>query len=429
MKRNLLILVSMLIASSMLLVSCGPATVTTPVATQPPAATSLPGVPTLPQTTPPVTITIWHQWSGDYLIAIEAVFQAYMVEHPEVTIYTNKPSDVTASLAVAIPAGEGPDIIGWANDQIGTNALNGNIVALDDYGVDTAFLTSTYEPAAVAGVQWNGKIWALPESQEAMTLVYNKALAGPSDFPTDPQDFTGWLEKSKAFFETKHMPLMCNQGFPGGDAYQPAPVYFGFGVPGYVNDAGTVFLNTPEAIAAGQWFVDVKPYLFAEQSWDICNTGMAEGKVAAWLVGPWAIANLETAGIDYGFALMGRPFVGIKTLMMTKNAVDRGHAEVALDIMKYFTNAANQKAMVLANKTIPANTEAFKDPEVQALPTIAGFGANAALGIPMPSTPYMGAVWGPMGDATSAIWNGSQTPAVALAAAQAAIETAIAGMK
>jgi arabinogalactan oligomer/maltooligosaccharide transport system substrate-binding protein len=428
MKRTFFVLVSMLIAGTMLLASCTPAVVTTPDVV-PAEPTALPGIPTLPATTPPVTITIWHQWSGDYLTAIEAVFAAYTAEHPEVTIMTNKPDDVTASLAVALPAGEGPDIIGWANDQIGVNALKGNIVALDDFGVDMTFMQSTYEPAAVAGVVWQGKIWALPESQEAITLVYNKAIASAADFPSNPLDFADLLAKSKAYFEANGIPLFCNQGFPGGDAFHVAPLYFGFGVPSYVDDQGVAYLNTPEAIAAGDWLVSIKPYLLQEMSHELCKTAIIEGKVAAWWTGPWAIADLENAGIDYGFATMGKPFVGIKTLMMTNNAVSRGHAEIALDIMKFFSNAANQKATNLVNKTIPANTEAFNDPEIQAMVTIAGFGTNANLGIPMANTPFAGAQWGPVGDATGAIWNGSQTPAAALAAAQTAVETAIAGMK
>lgn len=417
MKRTLFVLVSILIAATMLLTACAPAATqapTQPAATQPPAK--------------PVTITIWHQWGGDYLTAITAVFQQYMTEHPNVTIDLSKPDDVGASLKVAIPAGEGPDIIGWANDQIGKNALSGNIVALNDYGIDTAYLTSNYQPAAVAGVQWNGKIWALPESQESMALVYNKALVTAADLPAT-NDMTAWFNAIKAFYETKHIPLVCNQGFPGGDAYQPAPVFFGFGVPAYVDETGKAYLNTPEALAAAKWLVSIKPYVLQEMSYDICNAGMAEGKVAGWLVGPWAIAGLEKAGIQYGFANFGKPFVGIKTLMLSKNAVDRGTAEVALDIMKYFTGTAAQKAMTLANKTIPANTAAFNDPEVQALATIAGFGAAAANGVPMSASPFADAQWGPVGDATGAIWNGSQTPEAALAAAQTAIEAKVAEMK
>jgi arabinogalactan oligomer/maltooligosaccharide transport system substrate-binding protein len=421
MKRTLFVLASIMVIASMVLTACGG---TTPATTAP---TSVPATDV--PVAEPVTITIWHQWSGGYLNAITRVFQQYSAENPGVIIDLSKPDDVTASLAVAIPAGEGPDIIGWANDQIGTNALNGNIVALDDYGVDMAFMQGTYEPAAVAGVVWQSKIWALPESQEAITLVYNTALASPADFPADPTDFADLLAKAKAYYEANGIPLFCNQGFPGGDAFHVAPMYFGFGVPSYVDDQGVAYLNTPEAIAAGDWLVSIKPYLLSEMSHEICKTALVEGKVAAWWTGPWAIADIEAGGIDYGFVPMGKPFVGIKTLMLSKNAVDRGHAEIAIDIMKFFTNADMQKYMTVNNKTVPANTAALNDPEVQALVTIAGFGANANLGIPMANTPYAGAQWGPVGDATGAIWNGSQTPAEALAAAQTAIETAIAGMK
>ena len=428
MKRTLFVLASLMIVATMLLTACGkPAP--TPEPTQPPVvATAEPTEPPLvmPEVT---TITIWHQWSGGYLEAITEALQEYSAKHPGIKIDLSKPDDVTASLAVAIPAGEGPDIIGWANDQIGTNALNGNIIALDDLGVTTDFMTSTYEPAAVAGVVWQGKIWALPESQENITLVYNKAVASEADFPADPTDFADLLVKAQAFSEAKGIPLFCNQGFPGGDAFHVAPLYFGFGIPSYVDDQGVAYLNTPEAIAAGDWLISIKPFLLPEMSHEICKTALIEGKVASWWTGPWAIADLEAGGVDYGFAPMGKPFVGIKTLMLSKNAVDRGNAEIALDIMKFYTSYEIQKYVTLANKTVPANTQALQDPAVQALTTIAGFGANANLGIPMANTPFAGAQWGPVGDATAAIWNGSQTPAEALAAAQTAVETAIAGMK
>ena len=430
MKRILFVLVSILIAGSIVMAGC---TTTTPAPTTAPVAPTTAGsnpVPTTVPTAAPVTIMIWHQWSGAYLDAITAAFNQYMVDHPNVTIDLSKPDDVTSSLAVAIPAGEGPDIIAWANDQIGTNALKGNIVALDDYGIDMNFLNSTYEPAAVAGVVWQNKIWALPESQEAITLVYNKAISSPADFPTDPKDFAGLLDKAKTFAAANPGKfLFCNQGIAGGDAYHVAPIYFGFGVPQYVDDTGKVFVNTPEAVAAGNWIVSIKPYLSPDETGDTCKAAFLGGKVAAMWTGPWNIADFDKAGIQYGFVPMGKPFVGIKTLMVTANAVTRGTADIAVDIIKYYTSAAAQKAITLANKTIPANTAVLKDPEVQALTTLAGFGANANLGIPMSNSPYANAQWGPVGDATGAIWAGTQKPDAALVAAQTAIETAVAGMK
>lgn len=425
MKRIYPVLAVVLILS-FVLAGCGAKA--TPTAA--PAPTAAPVVAEQPTAVPevkPVKITVWHQWDGKYLDAITAAFKEYEAAHPGVTIDLSKPEDVSSALKVAIPAGEGPDIIGWANDQIGAQALQGNIVALNDLGVDEAFLNSTYEPAAVKGVVWQGKIWALPESQEGIALVYSKAVLTDKYMPTDLADL---LVKATAFkADNADKVLVCNQGFGGSDAYHVAPIYFGSGMPTYVDDAGKVYMNTPEGIAAAQWLADFSKVSLKENSYDICKAALLEGKAAAWWTGPWAIADLEAAKLDYGILTVGKPFVGIKTMMLSKNAVDRGTAETALDIMKFFTGADVSKKLALTNKTIPANTAALKDAEVQKLGTIAGFGSALNVGVPMANTPYANAQWGPVGDASVAVWTGAQNPADAMAAAQAAIEKAVKEMQ
>ncbi len=426
MTKKLWTLLSLLLIATLMLAACAQ--------TEEPTETVVVEEPTeevvVEEPAEPVTITVWHQWGGDYLVPIQAVFDAYMAANPNVTIVLEKPENVSDALKVAIPAGEGPDIIGWANDQIGSQALVGNIVDLGTLGVTMDELNSTYEPAAVNGVVWQDTIWALPESQEGIALVYNTALASAEDFPADPTDFADLLAKAEAFQAANPGKyLICNQGLGNADAYHVAPIWFGFGIPAYVDDQGVAYMNTPEALAAANWITQYHAFAPAETSHDICKTMLVEGNAAAWWTGPWAIADLEAAGIDYGILPMGRPFVGIKTLMITVNAVDRGTAATALDIIRFFTNADNETIVALANKTIPANTAALNNAEVQMMETVAGFGASLNLGIPMANTPYAGAQWGPVGDATTAIWNGAQTPEEALAAAQAAMDEAIAGMK
>lgn len=434
MSKKMFSLISFVLIATFVLASCAPAAATTaaPQPTTPPQATSVPPTAVPPTAAPKaVEIKIWHQWDGAYLDAINAAFKDYMTAHPNVTITLEKPNDVTASLKVAIPAGQGPDIIGWANDQIGTQALTGNIVALDDYGITADFLKSTYTQAAAAGVTYQGKIWALPESVEAIALVYNKAIIKDTTYlPKDSNDWAGLLAAAEQF--QKDNPgkyLLCNQGFPGGDAYHIAPVFFGFGVPGYVDEQGNAYINTPNAVQAMDWLQKVSKFLPAEQSDQICTSLFEQGKVAMRWTGPWAIAGIEKAKIDYGIFPMGKPFVGIKTLMLSKNAVDRGNQDVAIDIMKYFTSAAVQTKIVLANKTIPAPSAALQDPDVAKLTAVVGFGSAVANGIPMSPSPFSGAQWGPVGDAVKVVWTAKQTPQAALDAAQKAVLDAIAGMK
>ncbi len=375
-------------------------------------------------------LTLWNQWDGAYLDPIKAAFADYTAANPCVTIDLSKPDDVQAALQTAIPAGQGPDILGWANDHIGDLSLNGFIADLGTLGIDKAFLESTYEPAAVNGVTLDNIIYALPETQEGIALVINKATGAQDYIPTDPTDLAGLQAAAEKFKTDKGFPLICSQGMGGSDAYHAAPIYFGEGVPEYVDATGAGHMNTPEAVAGATWFQNVAKVSSAESSYDICNAGLQEGKYGAWWTGPWAIAGLIDKKVDFQIVPFGKPFVGIKTLMLTSNGVDRGNAAAALDVMKYFTSADVQKGLALTNKTIPAATAALNDPEVQADAVIAAFGKSLNLGVPMANNPYaVSCQWTPVGDATLAVWQGKQQPQEAMDAAQAAIDTCVAGMK
>lgn len=433
MLKKVMPLIGLLLIASFVLAACQPAATPTAAPQQPTTApaqpTTAPAEPTTPPTAEQVTITIWHQWDGKYLEAITQAFKDYEAKNPNVKIDLSKPEDVANALNVAIPAGEGPDIIGWANDKIGEQALQGNIVALNDFGIDKAFLESIYTESGINGVTWMDTIWALPETMEGIALVANKALVTEEYLPKDPFAWDDLLAKAEKFYADKGIPLICNQGFGAEDAYHMSPIYFGFGVPAYVDEDGNAYMDTPEALAAAEWLVKLKAVSLAENSYDICNAALQEGKVGMWWTGPWAIAGIEDAGIDYTIVAMGKPFVGIKTLMLSKNAVDRGKAEVALDVMKYFTSAEVQKKLALVNKTIPAQKAAIEDPEVAQLPAVAGYGKALAIGVPMSPSPFSSAQWGPVGRASAAIWTGAQDPQTALKEAQAAILEAVEGMK
>jgi basic membrane lipoprotein Med (substrate-binding protein (PBP1-ABC) superfamily)/maltose-binding protein MalE len=375
------------------------------------------------------SLTYWHQWSGTYYENIKAEFDKYMAENPCVKIDLSKPDDVTNALQSAMPAGQGPDILGWANDHIGDLSALGYLVPLNDYGIDMAYLEANFEPAAINGVVLNDVIYALPETQEGIALIYNKAVVTDEYLPTDPMDFEALFTKAEKFKTDKGFPLVCNQALGGNDAYHAGPVYFGFGVPQYVDADGKAYMNTPEGIAAATWIQKFAGVSNAEASYDICNANMQEGKVGMWWTGPWAMAGLIEKGIDFGILPMGKPFVGIKTHAITTNAVDRGNVDAALDVIKWFNSAGVQFNLAVINKTIPAQTAAVNAPTLAADPVLAAFGKALNLGVPMANHVYAGAQWVPVGDATLAVWQGKQTPEEAMAAAQTAIETAVAGMK
>lgn len=385
------------------------------------AYAALPAVVTEPE----YTLTVWHQWGGDQLAAIQSTFDEYTLRHPEVRLDLIQQFDLANAFPAAVAAGEGPDIILAGNDQIGPLAQQGLIVPLDDFGVTLDELKATYVSAAIQGVSWQGLVWGLPATQEGIALVYNRALVGPDYVPTDPLNFEDLLVKSKQFTGDTDLPLVCNPGFGVADAYHVAPIFFGFGVPAYVDEQGNAYLDTDQAYAAGQWLATYREYAARENGPDICQKAFTSGQVGMWWTGPWSIPAIEGSGLTYGIAPMGRPFVGLQTLLLSRTSVERGHQDIAVDVMRYFTSAEVQTRLAVANRTIPTAWAALEDPQVSEISVVTGFAQALSLGVPMANTPYATAQWGPVGDAAAAIWNGNGSPAELLKAAQELLLRAI----
>jgi arabinogalactan oligomer/maltooligosaccharide transport system substrate-binding protein len=224
---------------------------------------------------------------------------------------------------------------------------------------------------------------------------------------------------------------LCNQGLGDENAYHASPIYFGHGMSqygGFVDELGNAYMDTPEALDAAEWIDSFRSNGPEQTSHEICRNMLVNGEAATWWTGPWAISELRDAGVDYGIAPVGSPFVGIRSYLLTSNAFDRGHGFQAAEVMKYLGSAPVQVRLALANRTIPANTAALHDPDVQALYEVAQFGAALNLGTAMGNHIYVQCQWGLVGEATMAIWDGTLTPQEAMAAAQAAIEACVAAI-
>jgi len=215
------------------------------------------------------------------------------------------------------------------------------------------------------------------------------------------------------------------------DPYTNAPWFYGFGAQ-YISSDGHANLNTPAAVAATQYIASFRPYLPKQVTYDVASSLFTEGKAAAIINGPWSYADYaQHAKINVGFALLpvistnnapAKPFVGVKSLWMAKTA--KNPALIA-DFMKFYTSTPNQITMAQANGEIPANQAAANDAAMAALPSVAGYAAQVKLGVALPNTPNMSAIWTPLQDALTSVWNGSQTPQTALQDAQAAAQKGI----
>ncbi len=404
-------LLPLAIASTLFLAACG---------------TSAPTSPTI---TYSGTITIWDSWQGSYVQAKQDIFNAYMKLHPGVKIQIVHQDNLTDKSIAAINAGSGPDIIAYVDDNLGKLALAHAVIPLDQY-ISKSYVESTYTKAAAEGVEFNGHVYGVPESVEALTLMYNKAMITADQLPKTTDDMLTFEQNYKAAHPNGYGIVWNTE-----DAYFNAPWFYGFG--GYYAHAdGTVGLNTPGSVEAAKFITSFRPYLPKQIDYATASSLFSEGKAAAIINGPWSYDDYAVkANINVGFATLpvvsatGKaaiPFVGVKSLWVTKNAKNPA---LCADLLKFYTNAQNQVAMAKANKEIPANIAADSDPSVVNDPSIGGFVVQVKLGTALPNTPYMSGVWKPVADALTAMWTGAQTPDAAMAAADTAAKANIAALQ
>ena len=376
------------------------------------------------------TITIWHGYEGTYLDTKKAILDQYTKLYPNVTINLVHKPNLTDAVTAAAGAGQGPDIVAWVDDQIGKWVKLEAIVPIDGVdGVDSNYMNSTYTKAAVDADTFESHIYGMPEAVEAITIIYNKKLISSDQIPKTTDDLVNFAKS----YSTQH-PGSYGVVWNPKDAYFQAPWIYGSGG-FYVKADGTVGLNTSGTKAGFNYVASFKGAMPAGVDYGIADTLFKEGKAPMIINGPWSVADYLKAGVDYGYATLptikatgkpASPFVGVKTWMLGKYAANPA---LAVDVMKFFTNQANQTTMVLGTREIPANKAALADPQVQKIADIAGFGAQVKNGVPLPNTPFMSALWDPVAKALEAVWTGKQSVDAALSDAQSAAEKNVAQLK
>jgi arabinogalactan oligomer / maltooligosaccharide transport system substrate-binding protein len=185
MKKNLLVMLSILLAASMLLAACGGAATEAPAEVEAPAATEAPTETEAPAMEPAGTLVIWADDTRAPILQdlADEVLAAYNLE-----LVVELKSAIRDDFKVAAPTGEGPDIIVIAHDQAGTLIADGLLAEVDLGGKDADFA-----PTALGACTYDGTLYCLPYATENMAFFYNTDLV-----PTAPTTWAEVLEIGEA---------------------------------------------------------------------------------------------------------------------------------------------------------------------------------------------------------------------------------------
>jgi maltose/maltodextrin transport system substrate-binding protein len=319
-----------------------------------------------------------------------------VVEHPEA---------VTDKFQQSAATGDGPDIFIWAHDRFGEWAAAGLIAPVDP----SAEVREGIFDFAWEAVTFDGQTWGYPIAVEAVGLIYNKDLVPtpPASFDEIfsmelPEGVTPILWDYNNTYFTMPM-LMANGGFAfekdAEGSYDPT-------VTG-VNNEGA-----KKGAAVLRRLID-EGIMPPGVDYGVMDAAINKGETAMMINGPWAWANLEASGIDFGVAPIpsvdGQPsksFVGV--LAATINAASPNR-DLAVEFIENYL--LTDEGLQTIDDDVPLGAVADKsfaetlaDDE-----KVAATLANAEAGVPMPSTPAMGKFWAAMGPALTNVTSGAQT--------------------
>ncbi|ASJ10268.1 maltotriose-binding protein [Thermococcus sp. P6] len=339
-------------------------------------------------------VVIWHAMQPNELEVFQGLAEEYMAECPDVEIVFEQKPNLEDALKAAIPAGKGPDLFIWAHDWIGKFAEAGLLEPIDDYVTDDVL--NQFAPAAQEAIQYKGHFYAMPFAAETVALIYNKDMVNEP-----PKTF----DEMKAIMEKYTDP--DNEKY--GIAY-PINAYFisawaqVFG--GYYFDDKTEQpgLDDPKTVEGFKFFFSsIWPYMAPTGDYNTQQSVFLEKRAPMMVNGPWSIADVKKAGINFGVTPLPpvtkdgkeywpRPYGGVKDIYFVKGIQNK---EAAWGFVKWLTTSPEAiKELSLKLGYIPVLKPVLDDPEIQKDPVIYGFGQAVQHMYLMPKSPKMSAVWG-----------------------------------
>lgn len=171
-------------------------------------------------------------------------------------------AELQTKLATAIAAGDPPDAVRLhaGSTLVQLFASKGQLAALDDW--DPKINSYDWIPDLVKGVSYKGKMYAVPVNSGCLGFLYNKDLykASGLDPEKPPQTLDELVEYSLKIVKPAeqilgHYMFTAPDVNTGGDNFDG--ILWGFGGQEVSDDGKKVVFNSPEGVAALQWYHDL----------------------------------------------------------------------------------------------------------------------------------------------------------------------------
>lgn len=353
-----------------------------------------------------ITLTIWEDDTNiEMLTTVAEEFSAwYATAYPlapkvEVTFVPESEGKSISNLILDGPSGNGPDIVAFVHDTLGTAVNNG---LLDEVPY-TAEIEANNSPESVGAFTYENALYAYPYVAESLTVMYDSTKLSSSDLVS----FQSLSASGKKIALTS-----------SGDG----SAYYTFGL---LNDANlfgpngttstSLNLATTQAVANYYSYLHDFSGSIVDTDPDTALALFASGEVAGVISAPYLWSSVKTnLGSNAALAVLPtingtaeRPFSGFKGYGVSKYSKNPTIAHL---FARYLTSEDTQYFRFYEKGYLPTYRGSVRiDNAITASPESSVFKASLDQSLAMPNILAMADYWSPMQDACTELWNQKDT--------------------
>ena len=364
-------------------------------------------------------LVLWHAYRGAEQLALKSAVEAWQAASKMPVQLVSIPFDAFANkVSVAVPRGNGPDLLIFGHDRVGDWASRGLLARLGFWVTEA----DRFFPRTLDALVYRDSLYGLPLAFKTLALFYDKTLLAEAPATTD-----ALIAQCKAIRAAD--PTRWGIAWEIESLYFHAPWLHGFGGSVYADDRDTLAVDS-KAAAASMAFVRrllVTEKIMPEEASSALITRLFRSRKLACVVsGPWFRGELKDhtnwdvapLPIISETGRRARPFLGVEAVMVSARSARKRQA---FGLAQALTQADVARDRMQSGGQLVANASAYTgltDPIAKA------FRGQVDDTEPLSNRPHMRRVWTPMQRALSQAIVQGRDPKAALADARRAIEKA-----
>ncbi len=320
----------------------------------------------------PQTVSFMVSGDPEQFAVYEEMVNSFQQTHPDITIqlrHIPSDSEYRRQLAIDFSTGSPPDVMLLNYRRFPPFAAAGGLEPLGPYLAQSKLIQpANFYDTALAGFEMDGQLWCIPQNVSSLVVYYNKSLFDAAGVPYPAAGWTlaDFLAAAQALTQDQNGDGTIDQYGVGMEPtiIRLAPFIWqnGGDVVDNAENPTRLTLDTPEALAAFQWFVDLQvkekvvPDAVAEEA-ESSESRFMNGRLAMIFDSRRATPTFRTiTGFEWDIAPI--PSNGSPVNILHSDAycmsAQAANKDITWTFIEYAISAAGQQLLAELGRTVPS---------------------------------------------------------------------------